>query len=129
MALDPASLKDWRYEVDRESIAWATFDREDASANALGRRPLEELGAIIEEAERAGRAGTIKGLVFISGKQRGYIVGADINEFEKFTSEAEVIAEVGMVNAMLDRLEKLPIPVVAAVHGFCVGGGLELILA
>jgi 3-hydroxyacyl-CoA dehydrogenase/enoyl-CoA hydratase/3-hydroxybutyryl-CoA epimerase len=129
MALDPASLKDWRYELDREGIAWATFDREDASANALGRRPLEELGAIIEEAERAGRAGTIKGLVFISGKQRGYIVGADINEFEKFTSEAEVIAEVGMVNAMLDRLEKLPIPVVAAVHGFCVGGGLELILA
>lgn len=129
MALDPASLKDWRYELDRESIAWATFDREDASANALGRRPLEELGAIIEEAERAGRAGTIKGLVFISGKQRGYIVGADINEFEKFTSEAEVIAEVGMVNAMLDRLEKLPVPVVAAVHGFCVGGGLELILA
>ncbi|MBY0227115.1 MAG: enoyl-CoA hydratase/isomerase family protein [Hyphomicrobium sp.] len=129
MALDPASLKDWRYEVDREGIAWATFDREDASANALGRRPLEELGAIIEEAERAGRAGTIKGLVFISGKQRGYIVGADINEFEKFTSEAEVIAEVGMVNAMLDRLEKLPVPVVAAVHGFCVGGGLELILA
>ncbi len=129
MALDPASLKDWRYHVDREGIAWATFDREDASANALGRRPLEELGAIIEEAERAGRAGTIKGLVFISGKQRGYIVGADINEFEKFTSEAEVIAEVGMVNAMLDRLEKLPIPVVAAVHGFCVGGGLELILA
>ncbi len=129
MALDPASLKDWRYEVDREGIAWATFDREDASANALGRRPLEELGAMIEEAERAGRAGTIKGLVFISGKQRGYIVGADINEFEKFTTEAEVIAEVGMVNAMLDRLERLPIPVVAAVHGVCVGGGLELILA
>lgn len=129
MTFDPASLQDWRYEVDREAIAWATFDREKSSANALGRRPLEELGAIIEEAERAGRAGTLKGLVFISGKQRGYIVGADINEFEKFTTEAEVIAEVGMVNAMLDRIEKLPIPVVAAVHGICVGGGLELILA
>ena len=34
-----------------------------------------------------------------------------------------------MVNAMLDRIEKLPVPVVAAIHGFCVGGGLELILA
>lgn len=129
MALDPASLKDWRYDVDREGIAWATFDREGSSANALGRRPLEEFGAIIEEAERAGRAGTIKGLVVISGKPKGFIVGADINEFEELHSEAEVIAQVGMVNAMLDRLETLPVPVVAAIHGVCVGGGLELILA
>jgi 3-hydroxyacyl-CoA dehydrogenase/enoyl-CoA hydratase/3-hydroxybutyryl-CoA epimerase len=129
MALDPASLKDWRYNVDRESIAWATFDREGSSANALGRRPLEEFGAIIEEAESAARTGAIKGLVIISGKPKGFIVGADINEFEELRSEAEVIAQVGMVNAMLDRLEKLPVTVVAAVHGVCVGGGLELILA
>ncbi len=129
MTFDPASLKDWRYDVDREGIGWATFDREDSSANALGRRPLEELGGIIEEAERAGRAGAIKGLVIISGKPKGFIVGADINEFEKFSTEADVIAEVSMVNAMLDRIEKLPVPVVAAVHGVCVGGGLELILA
>jgi len=129
MALDPSSLKDWRYEIDREGIAWATFDREGSSANALGRRPLEELGVIIEEAERAGGAGTIKGLVLISGKPKGFIVGADINEFETLTSEAEVVAQVGMVNAMFDRIEKLPVPVVAAVHGVCVGGGLELILA
>jgi 3-hydroxyacyl-CoA dehydrogenase/enoyl-CoA hydratase/3-hydroxybutyryl-CoA epimerase len=129
MALDPSSLKDWRYEIDREGIAWATFDREGSSANALGRRPLEELGVIVEEAERAGGAGTIKGLVLISGKPKGFIVGADINEFETLTSEAEVVAQVGMVNAMFDRIEKLPVPVVAAVHGVCVGGGLELILA
>lgn len=129
MALDSSALKDWRYEIDREGIAWATFDREGSSANALGRRPLEELGAIIEEAERAGGAGTIKGLVLISGKPKGFIVGADINEFETLTSEAEVVAQVGMVNGMFDRIEKLPVPVVAAVHGVCVGGGLELILA
>lgn len=129
MTFNPTSLKDWRYAVDREGIAWATFDRENASASALGRRPLEELGAIVAEAESAARSGTIKGLVFISGKPRSYIVGADINEFEKFASEAEVIAEVGMVNAMFDRIERLPAPVVAAVHGVCVGGGLELILA
>ncbi|MGE5267703.1 MAG: 3-hydroxyacyl-CoA dehydrogenase NAD-binding domain-containing protein, partial [Deltaproteobacteria bacterium] len=129
MALDTSSLKDWRYEIDREGIAWATFDREGSSANALGRRPLEELGAIVEEAERTAGAGTIKGLVLISGKPKGFIVGADINEFETLTTEAEVVAQVGMVNAMFDRIEKLPVPVVAAVHGVCVGGGLELILA
>lgn len=123
------SLKDWRLSVDREGIAWAVFDREGSSANALGKRPLEELARIVGFAEDGARTGKLKGLVFISGKERGYIVGADINEFELLTSQAEVIEQISAVNQLFDRIEKLPIPVVAAVHGVCVGGGLELILA
>jgi 3-hydroxyacyl-CoA dehydrogenase/enoyl-CoA hydratase/3-hydroxybutyryl-CoA epimerase len=123
------SLKDWRLSVDREGIAWAVFDREGSSANALGKRPLEELARLVGFAEDGARTGKLKGLVFISGKERGYIVGADINEFELLTSQAEVIEQISAVNQLFDRIEKLPIPVVAAVHGVCVGGGLELILA
>ncbi len=123
------SLKDWRLSVDREGIGWAVFDREGSSANALGKRPLEELARIVGFAEDGARTGKLKGLVFISGKERGYIVGADINEFELLTSQAEVIEQISAVNQLFDRIEKLPIPVVAAVHGVCVGGGLELILA
>lgn len=122
-------LKDWRFEIDREGIAWATFDREGESMNSLGRRPIEELGAIVERVEAEARAGRVKGLVIISGKERGFIVGADIREFEHFKTEADVIAALNPVNAMLDRIERLSVPVVAAVHGVCVGGGLELILA
>lgn len=123
------SMKDWRYSVDREGIAWAVFDRDGSSANALGTRPLEELERIVTEAEGAARSGQIKGLVIISGKERGFVVGADINEFETLHSEAEVVETVGYVNKLFDRIEKLSVPVVAAVHGVCVGGGLELILA
>jgi 3-hydroxyacyl-CoA dehydrogenase/enoyl-CoA hydratase/3-hydroxybutyryl-CoA epimerase len=65
----------------------------------------------------------------MSGKERGYIVGADIREFENFETEQQVIDSLKPVNALLERIEKLPIPVVAAIHGVCVGGGLELILA
>ncbi len=97
--------------------------------NALGRRPLEELGAIVEAVETAAKAGSVKGLVFISGKEKGFIVGADIREFDQLDTEAKVIEAIRPVNAMLDRIEKLPVPVVAAVHGLCLGGGLELILA
>ncbi len=122
-------LKDWRFSVDNEGIAWAVFDRENESANALGRRPLEELMAIVDATEKGARSGTIKGLVIMSGKEKGFIVGADIKEFELLTSEAEVIEAIRPVNAMLDRIENMPVPVVAAVHGVCVGGGLELILA
>ncbi len=123
------NLKDWHYEVDREHIAWAIFDRENQSANALGRRPIEELGEIISATEEGARNGTIKGLVFLSAKPSTYIVGADINEFETLATEADVYEGIGPVNALLDRLEAIKVPVVAGVHGACVGGGLELILA
>ncbi len=124
-----SGLKDWRFSIDQDDIAWAVFDREGESVNALGRRPLEELGAIVERAEAGARDKTIRGLVFISGKDKGFIVGADVREFELLTSEQQVVEAVSTVNAMLDRLERLPIPVVAAIHGVCLGGGLELALA
>jgi 3-hydroxyacyl-CoA dehydrogenase/enoyl-CoA hydratase/3-hydroxybutyryl-CoA epimerase len=124
-----AQLKDWRFSIDGEGIAWAIFDREGESANSLGRRPIEELNAIIERVEAEVRAKTIRGLVIMSGKERGYIVGADIREFEAFRSEQDVINALKPVNELFERIEKLPIPVVAAIHGVCVGGGLELILA
>jgi len=124
-----AQLKDWRFSIDGEGIAWAIFDREGESANALGRRPIEELNAIIERVEAEVHANNVRGLVIMSGKERGFIVGADIREFESFETEQQVIDSLKPVNALLERIEKLPVPVVAAIHGVCVGGGLELILA
>ena len=122
-------LKDWRFSVDGEGIAWAIFDREGESANSLGKRPIEELMAIVEKVEAGARDKSIRGLVITSGKEKGFIVGADIREFESFTTEQQVIENLRPVNAMLDRIERMPVPVVAAINGVCVGGGLELILA
>ncbi|MCL4767912.1 MAG: enoyl-CoA hydratase/isomerase family protein [Hyphomicrobiaceae bacterium] len=122
-------LKDWRLSVDGERIAWAAFDREGENANSLGRRPLEELGAIVEHVEGLARSGSVSGLVLTSGKPKGFIVGADIREFDALDSESKVIEAIRPVNAMLDRIERLPVPVVCAIHGVCVGGGLELALA
>jgi 3-hydroxyacyl-CoA dehydrogenase/enoyl-CoA hydratase/3-hydroxybutyryl-CoA epimerase len=129
MSTDLSMLKDWRYSVDVEGIAWAIFDREGESANALGRRPLEELGRIVETVEADARSGAVKGLVLMSGKDKSFIVGADIREFDQLDTEAKVLDALRPVNAMLDRIERLAVPVVAAVHGVCVGGGFELILA
>jgi 3-hydroxyacyl-CoA dehydrogenase/enoyl-CoA hydratase/3-hydroxybutyryl-CoA epimerase len=126
---DLNDLRDWRYRIDGEKIAWAVFDREGESANSLGKRPLEEMGRIVEQAESAVSNGSIVGLVIMSGKPRGFIVGADIREFDQLDTEARVIEAVGTVNAMLDRLEALNVPVVCAIHGNCLGGGLELALA
>jgi len=131
LAPPPGALTfhDWHFSVDQEGIGWAVFDREGASANALGSRPLEELSKIVEWAEEGARRRTMSGLAILSGKDKGFIVGADINEFDGFETEAQVIDRLRLVLALFDRIERLSIPVVAGIHGVCVGGGLELALA
>jgi 3-hydroxyacyl-CoA dehydrogenase/enoyl-CoA hydratase/3-hydroxybutyryl-CoA epimerase len=79
--------------------------------------------------ERAARDRAVRGGVVISGKETGFIVGADVREFEALTDERQIIDSVTMVNAYLDRIERLPVPVVCCIHGMCLGGGLELALA
>ncbi len=123
------ALKDWRFSIDDEAIAWAIFDREGESANSLGRRSIEELAAIVQRAEAGARDKSIRGLVFLSGKEKSFIVGADIREFDGLATEAMVIENIGQVNALLDQIENLAIPVVVGMHGTCLGGGLELALA
>jgi len=127
--VDMIGLKDWRFSIDPQGIAWAVFDREGESQNSLSRRALEELGAIVERVEQGARDKSIRGLVIMSGKEKGFIVGADVREFEQLQSEPQIIESVTLVNAYLDRIERLPVPVVCCIHGFCLGGGLELALA
>src|SRR6476619_3057501 len=112
MAVDMIGLKDWRFAIDTQGIAWATFDREGESQNSLSRRALEELGAIVERVEQGARDQTLRGLVIMSGKEKGFIVGADVREFEQITSEREVVESVSLVNGYLERIERMPVPVV-----------------
>src|SRR4030095_12603074 len=101
---DVSGLRDWRFSIDHQGIAWAVFDREGESQNSLGRRPLEELAMIIDGAEEGARDNSIRGLVFISGKEKGFIVGADVREFEQLTDERQVIDSIGRGNGYLERL-------------------------
>ena len=121
----PGPYKNFKLTRDADGIAWLLFDRAGASANTLSGDVIEELGQIVAalESERPG------GLVIRSAKTSGFIAGADVNEFRGVSDPQQVQTEMAKAHAVVDRLEAMKIPSVAVIHGFCLGGGLEIALA
>ena len=119
------TARSWTLEQDAEGIAWLTLDKPNTSANVLSAAVLAELNERLAELERARP----RGLILISGKKSGFIAGADIREFTGITDEAGGYALIRAGQQVFDRLEALPCPTVAAIHGFALGGGLETALA
>jgi 3-hydroxyacyl-CoA dehydrogenase/enoyl-CoA hydratase/3-hydroxybutyryl-CoA epimerase len=110
---------------DADGLAWLLFDRDGSSANTLSADVIEELDRVLAALESERPAG----LVIRSAKKSGFIAGADVNEFRGASDPRAVEAEIGRAHAVIDRLEALRVPSVAVIHGFCLGGGLEVALA
>jgi 3-hydroxyacyl-CoA dehydrogenase/enoyl-CoA hydratase/3-hydroxybutyryl-CoA epimerase len=109
-----------------DDVLIVTIDRPDHPVNTLGVELVDEF----ENAFRRVDEDTlIQALVLISGKRDGFIAGADIEQFVELRSaaDAERLSRTGQ--DLLNRLETLRVPVVAAIHGACLGGGLEVALA
>ncbi len=123
---DAASpYRNFKLTRDADGIAWVLFDREGASANTLSAEVMEEFDKILGELESQRPAG----LVIRSAKKSGFIAGADVNEFRGATDPQAVETAISRAHAVIDRLEALRVPSVAVIHGFCLGGGLEVALA
>ncbi len=129
MSTDISDLKDWKFEKDFEGIAWAIFDREGESMNTLGQRAMEELNRILDAVADEAKDGGVKGLIFISGKRSNFIAGADIRDFETYDTVQDVSTAIKAGTDVFMKVEKLKIPTVAAIHGYCLGGGLEFAMA
>jgi 3-hydroxyacyl-CoA dehydrogenase/enoyl-CoA hydratase/3-hydroxybutyryl-CoA epimerase len=115
----------WKMDRDAEGIAWLTLDKPGASTNVLSRNVLTELGTLLESlASSPPRAVVIR-----SAKPSGFIAGADVKEFTSLRNATDAYALIRAGQLVLDRLEALPCPTIAAIHGFALGGGLELALA
>jgi len=110
-----------RYEVDADGVALVTFDRPKV-LNALDARTVDELADAVGQVER-DRA--VRALVLTGAGDRAFVAGADIGAMSAMSPlEARRFAEAG--HATLARLEALPIPTVAAVNGYALGGGCEV---
>ena len=109
----------------KSSIFELCFSAE-GSVNKLDMETLKELGETVSLLEKSEE---VKGLVITSDKS-AFIVGADINEFTALFegTKEDLIKGVSEVHNILNRLEDLPFPKVAAINGFALGGGFELAL-
>jgi 3-hydroxyacyl-CoA dehydrogenase/enoyl-CoA hydratase/3-hydroxybutyryl-CoA epimerase len=119
------SLTYWKMDRDADGIVWLALDKPDTSANVLSSEVLVELGALVGSLA----AGPPRALIVRSAKPSGFIAGADIREFNAFKGPEDAFALIRAGQGVLDRLEGLPCPTIAAIHGFALGGGLELALA
>ncbi|MDX1676971.1 fatty acid oxidation complex subunit alpha FadJ [Arsukibacterium sp.] len=109
-----------------DQVAVITMDIPGESMNVLKASFADEIDDILNTIQKNSG---IKGVVFISGKKDSFIAGADISMLDNCDTagQAEDIARMGQ--QMFDRLEQMKIPVVAAINGPCLGGGLELAMA
>jgi 3-hydroxyacyl-CoA dehydrogenase / enoyl-CoA hydratase / 3-hydroxybutyryl-CoA epimerase len=114
----------WSYR-QHDGLGVLTLDVPDKSANTLGGAVLRELATQLDAIERAPPPG----LILRSGKPAGFIAGADINEFTTFATVDNALAAIRLGQGLCDRIAALPCPTVALLHGFALGGGMELALA
>jgi len=114
----------WQLEI-ADTQAQLTLDVAGQSANTLSREVLAELEQVLVELAPQ----YLRGLILRSAKPGGFIAGADVREFEKITDALQATELARNAQRVFAQLAALPFPSVALIHGYCLGGGLELALA
>ena len=119
-------LMHWLANVDEDGIAWLHLKTDGKSVNVLNHAVMVELESILDRLESKE---DLNGVAMLSGKQGGFVYGADIHEFETLKTASEVANHMLYVHGLFNRIEALPVPSCVGVDGIAVGGGLEIALA
>ncbi|WEK19264.1 MAG: enoyl-CoA hydratase-related protein [Candidatus Pedobacter colombiensis] len=109
----------------KEQILYVTINREH-KLNALNKETLAELADVISSATQQDE---VRGVLLTGAGEKAFVAGADISEFSDYNGQqGEDLARNGQ-KVVFDAIEKCPKPVIAAINGFALGGGLELAMA
>lgn len=109
---------------DEQGIAWLHFDQAESPVNTLTLELLDEFAEVLDELQATAPSG----LILLSDKSSGFFAGADIGNFKTGLRRQDAEAHIRQVHTLFGRLAALPQPTLALIHGFCLGGGLELAL-
>lgn len=112
-----------RYAV-RERVATLAIHRPKVK-NAIDRKTMEEMGVAVE---LAGRDRDLRALI-LTGSGEAFISGGDLRYFQSLSTDRQVREMLSMMGRVLMRIERLPVPTIAAVNGYAIGGGTEVALA
>jgi enoyl-CoA hydratase len=111
------------FQIEKQ-IATITFNRPEV-LNALNEASLIEFSHAVD---RVAEDEDIRVLLLTGAGDKAFVAGADIKEFLKFNAlKAKIFSEMG--HRLINKLQELPIPVIAAVNGFALGGGCEVVIA
>jgi enoyl-CoA hydratase/carnithine racemase len=109
--------------VQREDEICVLTLRRPEKLNALSTELEQELKAALDSADVADAR-----VVVVAGEGRAFCAGADVSEFAD-RDPASILAYYLTTGDVYERVAALPVPTIAAIHGYCLGGGLELALA
>ncbi|MDB5528368.1 MAG: 3-hydroxyacyl-CoA dehydrogenase [Devosia sp.] len=121
--------KHWHFAIDVEQLGWLTINTPGAPVNTLSREAITELEGLVAQFEELASSKELTGVILLSGKDSGFIAGADVSEFDAMSDFSVLPEALKRTHALFQRIENLKIPMIAGIHGFCLGGGLELALA
>lgn len=113
--------------ADRAFIAELVLDRPEAM-NAVSTDMARAIGAACAELTQQALTGAVRAVVLTSSHEKAFCVGADLKERKTFT-DADLMAQRPLARAAYTGVLMLPVPAIAAVDGFALGGGCELALA
>src|SRR6476660_3895434 len=114
-----------RLERDGRGVATVPLDVQGSPMNVFNEEVFRELEEVVARLERDPP----RAVVFRSAKPSGFFAGADVRSIQQLKTESEVRAVLAAGHELFDRVERLPFPTVAMIHGVCLGGGLEFALA
>src|SRR5438094_942079 len=112
------------YEV-RDGVAYVTFNRPQAR-NALTFAMYERLAEICNGANEDR---SIRAILMTGGGDKAFAAGTDISQFRAFDKEADALAYEERIDRVMNAIEKCRVPLIAAIHGACTGGGASIAAA
>lgn len=107
-----------------DDIGFVEFDLVNEKVNKLNAAVMQRLKDVVAEISKSG----VKACILISRKPNVFIAGADIEEIKNIKTKEGFRAAIDQAHVILNALEDLSIPTIAAIHGACAGGGTELVL-